>query len=170
MHVKSTAYANKRQQIMQFFIQAIVAIGNPERHVHKASHHGSKQQQRSLDEITLLLLVRATIICYCYSHTSRCGASHIQRNATGVVSTTSPPFYNEPHRLHVLFVKASHSMTSTSWLQHHFVAIGNPERHMRKASYCGSKQQQSSHAMITLLLLVRHMYVWCCSSPTSRSW
>jgi len=29
------------------------------------------------------------------------------------------------------------------------VAIGNPERHMRKASHCGSKQQQSSHAMIT---------------------
>jgi len=30
------------------------------------------------------------------------------------------------------------------------VAIGNPERHMRKASHCGSKQQWSSHAMITL--------------------
>jgi len=38
----------------------IVAIGNPERHVRRASHRGSKQQQRSPDEITLLLLVRAT--------------------------------------------------------------------------------------------------------------
>jgi len=39
-----------------------VAIGNPERHVRKASYRGSKQQQRSPDEITLLLLVRATYI------------------------------------------------------------------------------------------------------------
>jgi len=30
------------------------------------------------------------------------------------------------------------------------VAIGNPERHMRKSSHCGSKQQWSSHAVITL--------------------
>ena len=41
----------------------------------------------------------------------------------------------------------------------HFVAIGYPERHMRKASHCGRKQQQSSHAMITLLLLVRATYM-----------
>ena len=34
--------------------------------------------------------------------------------------------------------------------KHGCVAIGNPERHMRRASHCGSKQQQSSHAMITL--------------------
>jgi len=65
------------------------------------------------------------------------------------------------------------------------VAIGNPERHMRKAS---------SHAMITLrvrycyvqsltslvspeitrhdhsiIACSRHIYVWCCSSRTSRS-
>jgi len=30
---------------------------------------------------------------------------------------------------------------------------------MRKASHCGSKQQKSSHAMITLLLLVRATYM-----------
>jgi len=41
----------------------------------------------------------------------------------------------------------------------HTVAIGNPERHVRKASHCGSKQQLSSHAMITLLLLVRATYM-----------
>jgi len=40
------------------------------------------------------------------------------------------------------------------------VAIGNPERHMRKASHCGSKQQWSSHAKITLLLLVRAIYMY----------
>jgi len=69
------------------------------------------------------------------------GESHSQRNATGEVATTSPPFYNEPHRSHVLCVKAELGTSSTSWSQHHFVSIGNPERHVRKASHRGSKQQ-----------------------------
>jgi len=51
------------------------------------------------------------------------------------------PFYNEPHRSHVLCVKAELGTSFTSWLQHHFVAIGNPERPVRKASHHGSKQQ-----------------------------
>jgi len=67
--------------------------------------------------------------------------SHNQRNTTGEVATTSPPFYNEPHRSHILCVKAELGTTITSWSQHHFVAIGNPERHMHKASQRGSKQQ-----------------------------
>jgi len=33
------------------------------------------------------------------------GESHIQRNANGEVATTSPPFHNETHRSHILFVK-----------------------------------------------------------------
>jgi len=41
---------------------------------------------------------------------------------------------------------------------------------MRKASHCGNKQQQSSPDEITLLLLVRAMYTYCCSSCTSHSW
>ena len=52
-----------------------------------------------------------------------------------------PPFYNEPHWSHILCVKAELRTTFTSWSQHHFVAIGIPERHMRKASHCGSKEQ-----------------------------
>jgi len=40
------------------------------------------------------------------------------------------------------------------------VAIGKPERQVRKASHCGSKQQQRSHAMITVSLLVRAAYIW----------
>jgi len=48
-----------------------VAIGNPERHVRKASHRGSKQQQRSPDEITPFLLVRATYKYFCSSRTFR---------------------------------------------------------------------------------------------------
>ena len=69
------------------------------------------------------------------------GESYNQRNTTGEVATTSPPFYNEPHRSHVLCVKVELCTTSTSWSQYHFVAIGNPERHVRKASHYGSKQQ-----------------------------
>jgi len=69
------------------------------------------------------------------------GESHNQRNATIEVATTTPHFYNEPHRSHVHCVKAEVGTTSASWLQHHFVAIGNLERHVRKASHCGSKQQ-----------------------------
>jgi len=69
------------------------------------------------------------------------GESNNQRNTTGEVATISPPFYNEPHRSHVLCVKAALRTTSTSWSQHHFVAIRNPERHVRKASHRGSKLQ-----------------------------
>jgi len=69
------------------------------------------------------------------------GESHNQRNTTREVATTSPHFYNEPHQSHFLCVKAELRTTSTSWPQHHFVAIGNPERHVHKASHRGSKQQ-----------------------------
>jgi len=50
------------------------------------------------------------------------------------------------------------------------VAIGKPELHVHKASHCGSKQKYSSHAAITLLLLVCATYTWCCSSRTFHSW
>ena len=69
------------------------------------------------------------------------GKTRTQRNACGGVAIASPPFSNEPHRAHVLFVKASHGTTFTSWSQHHFVAIGKPEWQVRKASHCGRKQR-----------------------------
>ena len=69
------------------------------------------------------------------------GESHIQRNATGEVVTTSPHFYIEPHWSHVLCVKAEPSTTFTSWSEHHFVAIGKARADVRKASHCGSNQQ-----------------------------
>ena len=83
-----------------------------------------------------------------------------QLNASGVVATTSPPFYNEPHKSHVLCVKAKPGMTYTSWSQHHFVVIGKPKRHVRKALHYGS-QQWSSPDEITLLyycLFAPHIY------------
>ena len=98
--------------------------------------------------IEIMLAISLTIACSCYiyngfilhAHPIR-GESHNQCNTTGEVATTSPPFYNEPHRPHVLCVKAELGTTSTFWSQHHFVAIGNPEWHVHKASHCGNKQQ-----------------------------
>jgi len=88
------------------------------------------------------------------------GESHIQRNANREVATTSPPFFNKPHRSHVLFVKSAPGTTFTSWSQHLFVVIGKPERQVRKASHCGSKQQYRIPDEITLLLFVRAAYIW----------
>jgi len=102
----------------------------------------SQYRQSFHATITLLLLVRATYMygVVLHAHLVR-GESHNQRNTTGEVATTSPPFHNQPHRSHVFCVKAELRTTFTSWSQHHFVAIGNPERHVRKASHRGSKQQ-----------------------------
>jgi len=67
--------------------------------------------------------------------------SHFQCNDNREVAATSPHFYNEPHLLHVLFVKVVPGTTPTSWSKHHFVVIGKAEQHVRKASHCGTKQQ-----------------------------
>jgi len=69
------------------------------------------------------------------------GESRIQHNANGEVATTSPPFYNKPHRSQVLFAKSALGTTFSSWSQHHFVVIGRPKRQTCKASHCGGKQQ-----------------------------
>jgi len=76
--------------------------------------------------ITLLSLVRATYMYgVLHAHPIH-GESHIQHNTTREVATTSPPFYNEPHQSHVLCAEADPGTTFTSWSQHDFVAIGNP--------------------------------------------
>jgi len=70
-----------------------VAIGNPERHVRKASHCGSKQQWRSCAATTLSLLVRATYTVHGVvrrAHPVR-GESHIQRHANGEAATMASP-------------------------------------------------------------------------------
>ena len=76
-----------------------------------------------------MLAISLTIACSRYTygailpaHSVR-GESHNERNTTGEVATTSPPFYNEPHRSHVLCVKAELRTTFTSWSQHHFVDV-----------------------------------------------
>jgi len=42
------------------------------------------------------------------------------------------------------------------------------DRQVRHVSHRGSKQQQSSRSAITLLLLVRATYIWCCSLSLCR--
>jgi len=64
------------------------------------------------------------------------GEPRIQHNTSEVVATTSPPIRNEPHRLHILFVKA--------FIQHNLhILVTAPFSCDRKAkaSHCGSKQQ-----------------------------
>jgi len=80
--------------------------------------------------IEIMLAISLTIACsrctydgvILHAHPVR-GESHNQRKTTGEFATTSPPFYNEPHRSHVLCVKAELGTTFTSWSQHHFVDV-----------------------------------------------
>jgi len=66
--------------------------------------------------IEIMLAISLTVACsrYIYNgvilhaHPVR-GESHNQCNTTAEVATTSPPFHNEPHRSHVLCVKAVNS-------------------------------------------------------------
>ena len=123
------------------------------------------------------------------------GESHTQCNANGEVETSFPHFYNEPHWSHNLFVKSPPGTMFTSWSQHHFVAIGNPERQVHKASHWGSKKlieimhrNHSTHMLVIMFnrshaciirdympwslyycLFMRHIHE-CWSWHTTRSW
>ena len=92
----------------------IVAIGNPERHVRRASHRGSKQQYRSPDEITLVVTVR----------------KHIQlfTRFTSIVRGHSPRSLQRDHSIIAgsrhIYVWCCSSRASRSWwikqsTQHH---------------------------------------------------
>jgi len=67
-------------------------------------------------------------------HTLKCRANR-------QVATTSPRFCNEPHLLHVTFVKVVPDTTFISRSKHHFFVIGKAEQQVHKASHCGIKQQ-----------------------------
>ena len=116
------------QFLILFFVTIVTdglgddAMGYPERHVRKASHRGSKQQQRSRVAISLTIACSRYIYngVVLHAHPVR-GESHNQRNTTGEVATTSPPFCNDRSR--VLCVKVELGTTFTSWSQHHFVDV-----------------------------------------------
>jgi len=65
------------------------------------------------------------------------GESHNQRNTTGEVATRPPLLpivgYSAWFAIGLLSLLCDYLIS--------IVAIGNPERHERKASHCGSKQQ-----------------------------
>ena len=50
------------------------------------------------------------------------------------------------------------------------VAIGNPERHVRKASHRGSKHNRDHARNLSYYCLLVLQIWWCYSSRTSRSW
>ena len=85
---------------------------------------------------------------------------HFQCNANREVATTSHRFCNEPHLLHVLFVKVVPGTAFRSWSKHHFVVIRKAEQQVHKASHCGTKQQYRSHVVIVLFPLVRDTWVF----------
>ena len=91
---------------------------------------------------------------------SVCGESYIQRNTAGDVATTSPSFYNKPHWSHVLFVKTELGTTSTSWSQHHFVAIRNPVRHVRKSSHWQQATIEITWQDHSIIACSRHIYIY----------
>jgi len=82
-------------------------------------------------------------------------------NATPPERLQQHPFlFTTNHTDRTFFVvKAELCTTFTSWSQHHFVTIGNPERHVHKASHHGSKQQQRSCSQSLLLLLARATHI-----------
>jgi len=87
------------------------------------------------------------------------GESHNQRNTTAEVATTSPPFYNEPHRSHVVCVKA--------WIRHDpHILVTAPFCCDRKSrAVCAQSfapwQQATMRSCLQslLLLLARAMYI-----------
>jgi len=93
---------------------------------------------------------------------------HFQCNANREVATTSPRFCNEPHLLHVLFVKFAPETTFTTWSKHHFVVIGKAERSKCAKLHTvapGNNKDRTSWSF-HFCLFAPH---GCCSSRTSRS-
>jgi len=83
------------------------------------------------------------------------GESHNQRNTTGEVATTSPPFYNEPQRSHVLW-------EGCTWHDLH-ILITPPfccDQKARAARAQSFTLWQQRTIEITLLLRVRATYIW----------
>jgi len=66
-------------------------------------------------------------------------------------------------------VKASHNTTSTSWSQHHFVAIGSLSSKCAKFHTVAASNNRDHASQSLSLLLVRATYIYC-SLHTSRSW
>jgi len=104
--------------------ESSVAIGNPERHVRKASHRGSKQQLRSPDEITLVVTV----------------SKHNQlfTRFTSIIRGHSPRSLHRDHSIiactRATYIYFCSSRTSRSWW------ITQSTQHHRSGCNSGSKE------------------------------
>ena len=116
----------------------------------------------------LLLLAHATHIYFFIlrAHPIR-GESHNQRNATGEVATTSPPFY-EPHRRSLCEGWTGHDL--------HILVTAPVCCDRKSRAACAQSYAPWQQATIEimrrnlLLLLARATHIYRYSSRTSRSW
>jgi len=120
----------------------------------------------------LLLLVQVTHIYFYSSRTSRSwwitqSTQHHRRGCNNI-----PSFLRRttPIARSLLCVKAELGTTSTSWSQHHFVAIGNPSGMRAKLHTVAASNNRDHASQSLLLLLVQATHIYFCSSRTSRSW
>jgi len=92
---------------------------------------------------------------------------HYQRNANREVATTSPRFCNEPHLLHVLFVKVC------AWHHLHILVkplllwLKRPSSKFAKLHTVAASNKDPMLCSSYFCLFTSH---GCCSSCTSRSW
>ena len=126
-----------------------VAIGNPSGKCAKLHTVAASNNRDHASQSLLWLLVRATHIYV------------VVLRAHPVRGESYPPFYNEPHRLHVLCVKAEPGTTFTSWSQHDFVAIGNPSSKCTKLHNVAASNNRD-YAFLAISLIIacsRHGYI-----------
>jgi len=87
------------------------------------------------------------------------GVRYFTSDSATLVATTSLPFYNEPKRSHVLFVKAAPGTTFTSWSQHHLLWSESPsgkcaKLHTVKASNNRDQAPQSLYHCLLVHMIV----------------
>ena len=112
-----------------------------------ASVQSFTQCQQATTEITLCDY--SVIVCSRHMYIWVLFFAHIPFVVNHIFNATSaerlqqhPLPFTTNHTDHTFFfAKPAPGTTFTSWSQHHFVAIGKPERQVCKASHCGSKQQ-----------------------------
>jgi len=102
----------------------------------------------------------------CIGHAQAIG--YFQCNANREVATTSPRFCNEPHLLHVIFVKVVPGTTFTSWSKYHFVVIGMAEQQCAKLPTVATRNNKDATSCTSYFCLFAPH--GCCSSRTSPSW
>jgi len=88
------------------------------------------------------------------------GEPHNQRNTTAEVATTSPPFYNEPHRSHVLFVQAAPGTTSHPGHSTILLRSESPSGMCGKLRTVAASNNRDHAPQSLSFLLVLATYIW----------